>query len=194
MTTGLSLLATTGVSIWLIVADIRTHAESEADIDDCVMKDKNGGYKSQVPMVFALSVVTKVCVALLQLATAIDFFVLSDLRLRNVAPSSEDGHSFRTVWAGLFCLASFVTMIMCLGLLGTDCLSCCLRHGIVRRYVLWTSPLLLPSGVCCLALAGIIMYVTAVGCVNFAKLIFRSCTYSEDDKKVAVKEQEIACL
>lgn len=201
MITGLSLLATAGLSIWLIVIDFRTHAAREADIDDCYSSEKTTtddggeGHLSSVPLFFGASVITKICVVLLQLATAVDYFVLADVRLKNKAPSFEESYCLRMVWGFIFFWACFVTVCFSIAtLVDTDCVSCCLRHGVIRRYMLWTSPALLFSSVICAALAGIAIYWSVVGCINFAYLIFRTITFSEDDDRLTAKEQELASL
>lgn len=193
MIQGLCLLLTTGFSIWLIVVDFRTHSRRETGVDDCYTLEKTGQVSS-VPLFFGLSAITKISLALLQIAFAIDCFILSDVKLRKETPSFEDRYLCRGFWVFIYFWASFATVVMYFALLSTECFSCCLRHGVIKEYILWTSPALLMGGIFGLAFSGVVIYGAVIASVWFVKLIFRALTFSEDAEQFSLKEQEFVCL
>lgn len=200
MLTGLLLCVTAAISIWKIVIDFQTHSRREIDIRDC-RYDDNSGNHAALPTFFGLSVVPKILLVLLQLATAFDFFHGAKLSLQNMINEDEQ-YFWRTAWVCFFVFCSCITTIFeFVFVFNTICPSCCLRHGMVRRYILWNAPgialvvsLALASVACFLFVLLVAAYLLAekvvLACIGFAHLLCRSLA----NKKDVAEDQQVVCL
>lgn len=168
---GLILLATCSLTIVDIVFDFRAHGREDSQIRDCTSPFS----LSDVPTFFALMVVTKISMALMQLGLAIDCFITADMRLKG---SNDHEFVFLVVCFGLYFLVSLLAVTFLIGTsTSTNCFSCCLAHTRVKVYLLWSIPSLLRMA----ATAVILLLALICGLYfvskSFLNLLFRSFTY-----------------
>lgn len=171
---GLLLLATTSLTIASIVSNCRAHTVEDSQITDCNLLNKDSPV-SQVPSFFALMLLSKVVLGLLQLATAIDCLITADARLKG---SDATECSCVAVGLAFYDVTSFPAAILAIGTwTSVECCSCCLAHKRLRGYSLWCVPSLLLMALTALALLPVLVCNLYLGIKSFMKLLYRSFTY-----------------
>ena len=180
---GLILLATCSLTIVDVILNFKAHGREDAHIKDCITSLKDHD-TSDVPTFFALMVMTKISMALMQLGVAIDCFLTADMRLKG---SNVHEFVFLGVCFGLYYIMSLtVSLILSLVWGSTTCFSCCLAHQRVRMYLLWSVPSLLLTA----ATAVILLLAFLCGLYfvskSFLNLLFHSFTYEAVSKDVEV--------
>ena len=173
---GLILLATCSLTIVDVVLNFKAHGREDSQIMDCTSSFEDQD-TSDVSAFFALMVMTKISMALMQLGLAIDCFVTADMRLKGFN-SYDFEFLFVSISCGLYFIVSFAAVILLTSTsTSTDCLSCCLEHERVIVYLLWSIPSLLLMAVTAVILLLALICGLYFVSKSFLNLLFRSFTY-----------------
>lgn len=172
---GLAVLGTVFLTVIDIVDNFHSHEREDHLIVDCLSTFKDDS-SSDVPSLFALMILTKICLALTQLGLAIDCFVAANMRLKGSTAAIEP--VCVCVCLGLYLLISLVETILVTATLGsTDCVSCCFAHQRVRVYLAWSVPSLLLVALIAVAILLALLFVIYLILESFRKLLWQSFTY-----------------